>query len=91
MCLRAADTSFINQSYFEQIDIKQPNGFLLESSNVNHMRSSMIIFGGKAHTPLAAVAMKSAKEAICLPMMTDRPSPKDSIQVHFQGILNKID
>jgi len=77
----------LDRRFFERTDTKHNKASLLESYKAVYTRSTMVLFSRKTRTPLAALTIK-ADDVGCLSMLTGRPSPKDSSDPHFQGMLN---
>ena len=80
----------LDRRFFESCQCTSHKGAHFESYKAVYARSTMVLFSRKTRTPLAALTL-STRDVGCLSMITGRPSPADTKEPYFQGMLNMPD
>jgi len=77
----------VDSQFFKLIKYQDKGALRYEGYKSCYARSTMILFSKTSHTPLAALVFHAEDNGV-LSLLSARPSPKNSTDHYFQGVLN---
>jgi hypothetical protein len=77
----------VDSQFFKLIKSQDKGATRYEGYKSQYARSTMILFSKTSHTPLAALVFHAEDNGV-LSLLSARPSPNNSTDHYFQGVLN---